>query len=577
MNTAVMATDHVSPDDGSPGGFTRLAEGTHIQGRYAITGVIGHGGFAVVYSAQHLGLHREVAIKVLHLGSETPAALVERFRLEARTSALVRHANVLEVYDTGSLPDGSPYIVMERVNGLNLSQLLLEGPMSIATSVEILRQLLCALSALADAGVVHRDVKPANLMVYKERDGIPSVKLVDFGVSKRVTIEPQPRLTYAGALVGTPQYMSPEQIRGEDVDARADIYAAGAVLYEMLSGSAPHERRSFSELVVAILEGPLQPLPELRPDCPTKLWEITAKALSRAPNERYRSARDMLAEVHALIDELQLPNGQAVQAEALLRRKQGLEDEPSPRKSWKLRALPIKLRGPLPLTVSALLAAGLIAALTSRVQEASVARSAQRADAASIMGSLNAGLADERAYSDELPTERGADRLSDLSWTAAVSPAPAQTSPPDDRDVVAAKPLDERPRVARKSVVVPAPRAAGVIGGATPVEAPTVAPNVTPVFPRSAEVDRESHARWQRAMSAALSNMIRGQLKPAQMHYAQAAATLPNSPDAFRGLGLVSARLGEAQEARSALTRYLELSPRAEDASAIRARLASLH
>jgi len=272
-----------------------LVPGTCIHGKYTVHGVLGHGGFAVVYDAEHDGLARRVAIKVLHIRHDTPLALIERFRREARISALVRHPNVLEVYDTGSLADGSPYLVMERVNGENLSALIRRGPLPIAAAVELGCQLLLGLAAIADEGIVHRDIKPDNLMLHDAGDGTPSIKLVDFGISKRVAIEPQSRLTCHGALVGTPQYMSPEQIRGEEVDVRTDIYATGAVLYEALCGHAPHESKSFSELVVAVLNASPRPLTELRRNCPVELQRIVLRALSRLPGHRYATPREMLA------------------------------------------------------------------------------------------------------------------------------------------------------------------------------------------------------------------------------------------------------------------------------------------
>jgi eukaryotic-like serine/threonine-protein kinase len=577
-----------------------LQPGTCIHGKYTVLGVLGHGGFAVVYDAQHDGLGRRVAIKVLHLRHDTPLALLERFRREARISAMVRHPNVLEVYDTGELADGSPYLVMERVNGENLAALLQRGPLPVATAVEITRQLLLGLSAIADEGIVHRDIKPDNLMLHDSGDGMPIVKLVDFGISKRVGIEPQARLTCHGALVGTPQYMSPEQIRGEEIDIRTDIYATGAVLYEALGGRAPHQSASFSELVVSVLNGQPRPLRELRPNCPVELQRIVLKALSRQRTDRYASPRELLEALEQLVEDYDLPRGAAA-----FRASEA--DEPyllapvrssliSVRRMWSARLG--DARRPLQLMLVALLlgtpgqvshvhGAPALSHTTGAMdttggqavdrwveQVAHAPLAAAPIDRSPTESSdqppgtdLEALVVRDQAEAAELKT--GSDTPTALTTVAAdtgVADSRAHRASVRRHSGAIAKSAAassaSSPAAARLEHAAPAPAAA------------TQA--IAPAQPAQQELDPAQQRAFDRTMQSALAALVRGRLDQAKQHYAEAARKAPHQPGAFRGLGLVAARLGKDQEARAALRRYLSLAPAAPDAATIRARIAAL-
>ena len=291
------ATRSVPDDQSKPG---ELRPGAYIHyGKYRIEGVLGRGSFAVVYAGTHVALRRKVAIKIVHLNAEMAKGTVQRFQQEARTASLVRHPNVLETYDSGTLPGGSPFLVVERVDGVTLASLLRRGQLAIPLAIDVGRQLARGLSAISQAGVVHRDIKPENVMVHVAADAEPIVKIVDFGVSKQLAAQAV-GLTMQGELIGTPQYMSPEQLRGEEIDSRADVYALGAVLYEAVTGRPPHERRNLGDLMVAVLSEEIPAPRALRPDCPPLLEQVLTKALARDRNERF-SPNDLLKALDAIV------------------------------------------------------------------------------------------------------------------------------------------------------------------------------------------------------------------------------------------------------------------------------------
>jgi serine/threonine-protein kinase len=267
-----------------------LSPGTCVAGKYIICDVLGTGGTAIVYAAEQVGLKRVVAFKLYPFGGALAQQLLERFEHEAQLLARVHHENVVAVFDTGSMPDGSPYLVVQRLRGESLATRLLAGPLTVTEAVDLTHQALNALGALSDAGIAHRDVKPDNLVLDRLADGGAVLKLVDFGIAKETCAEASCVLD---ELIGTPNYMAPEQIRGERVDARCDLYALGATLYEMLCGRPPHRGETLHEIVRATLYSPITPVRALRPDCPEGLEQIVMTALARDPTDRFPSARAM--------------------------------------------------------------------------------------------------------------------------------------------------------------------------------------------------------------------------------------------------------------------------------------------
>jgi len=317
MNTAILDDDDLTDDlgDTENAGHSgihpvdRLKRGEPVGDKYVVKGTLGTGGFAVVYRAEHTTLGRAVAIKVLHVEADTSPALIERFRQEARIAAVVHHPNVLDVYDTGTLADGSPYLVMELIDGETLYRRMARRGLTIPALVEVARQLLTALAILSERGIVHRDIKPENVMLHTPGQGLTVVKGLDFGISKNMG-QCDLHLTSVGSMIGTPHYMSPEQIRGEDVDTRSDLYALGVVLYEALTGRVPYDGASLNALVLAALNGDLTPVSEMRPDCPQELERIVVKAMSRSREQRYATPAEMMADLDALAADADMPRGQ---------------------------------------------------------------------------------------------------------------------------------------------------------------------------------------------------------------------------------------------------------------------------
>ncbi len=280
-----------------------------IDGKYLVRGTIGAGGMGVVLEAEHIGIGRIVAIKVLHPHLGGDEVQLKRFMREARTAGMCGHPNVAVVYDAGSLEDGRPYIVMERLYGQSLAARIAEGrPMSPEDAIDVAVQALSALDAVHRAGVVHRDVKPDNIFLVdrtaegaKPRPGnSPFVKVLDFGTSKPMS-GPERDLTGTGIAIGTAFYMSPEQARGErDLDGRVDVYACGVLLYEMLTGARPFSAPSEHAVLLKILNEQPAAIATLRPGVPHELDVIIQKAMARARDERYATAEDFITALEEL-------------------------------------------------------------------------------------------------------------------------------------------------------------------------------------------------------------------------------------------------------------------------------------
>jgi eukaryotic-like serine/threonine-protein kinase len=266
-----------------------------LAGRYAIEEEAGSGGMASVWRATDEVLSRPVAVKVPHAHLAADPAFIERFAVEARASARLTHPNIAHVLDTG-VEDGVPYIVMEYFAGETLEELLArEGPLEPDRVVEIALQLLSALRAAHDAGVIHRDVKPANVLI---GDG-DRVKVTDFGLAKAVYLSSSDPTT-TGSVLGSVPYVSPEQLTGADVDARSDLYAVGVVIYEMLTGRRPF--RAETHLATAMMRLSADPpTPRaIRPGIPRELDTAVMEAMERRPVDRFASAEEMADALHRL-------------------------------------------------------------------------------------------------------------------------------------------------------------------------------------------------------------------------------------------------------------------------------------
>jgi eukaryotic-like serine/threonine-protein kinase len=260
-----------------------------VAGRYRIERRLGAGGMSTVFQATDSVLERPVAVKLLaeHLAEDE--AFVARFRREALSAARLQHPNVVQVFDSGEDADsGRHYIVMEYVDGPSCADLLREHKrLEIEETVHIVRDACHGLDYAHRAGVVHRDVKPGNLLIAEEMN---ITKLADFGIAKAAE---QTRITQVGAVLGTAAYLSPEQARGDESGPASDIYSLGVCAYQFLTGRLPHEYSSLTELALKQQEELAQPITDLRPDVPHELDEAIRLCLERDPGNRYRSALEM--------------------------------------------------------------------------------------------------------------------------------------------------------------------------------------------------------------------------------------------------------------------------------------------
>ena len=272
-----------------------VSPGDVLAGKYRVERVLGVGGMGVVVAATHLQLEQLVALKFLLPSALLKPSAVGRFEREARAAVRLRSEHVARVIDVGTMEDGAPYIVMEYLEGRDLGARVDEdGPLSVPEAVDYLLQTCEAVAEAHALGIIHRDLKPQNLFLTSRVDGKPLVKVLDFGISKVTQGADELSLTKTTDVVGSPNYMSPEQLRAARLaDARSDIWALGAILYELLSGKVPFEAETLTQLCAMVISDPPRPLKDLRPDLPLDLIATIERCLDKDPARRFQNVGEL--------------------------------------------------------------------------------------------------------------------------------------------------------------------------------------------------------------------------------------------------------------------------------------------
>jgi hypothetical protein len=289
---------------------------------YEIRSVLGEGGMGAVYLAEHPMIARQVAVKVLHPSFAREPEMVARFINEAKAANAIGHPGIVDVLDVGTLPDQTPYLIMELLKGEGLeARLERVGRLPVAAALDFAKQAASALAAAHAAGIVHRDLKPANLFVTQDREdpARERLKVLDFGIAKLLRgLEGNQVKTGTGAVMGTPAYMSPEQSLGRsaEVDHRTDIYALGVILHRMLAGATPFQAEGGGEMMMLHVTTPPPPLGSLNPEVSAELEALVLRALAKKPEDRFQSMAELRQEVMAIIDPRSVPTVRAMGREA---------------------------------------------------------------------------------------------------------------------------------------------------------------------------------------------------------------------------------------------------------------------
>jgi serine/threonine protein kinase len=309
--------------------------GQTLDGRYLIERKIGEGGMGVVYAARHLVIERPLAIKVLKREVARDQSTIKRFVQEAKAASRIGHPHIVDVTDFGTTPDGLTYSVMEYVDGSTLSSAIkLSAPLPLERILPVAAQIAQALGAAHDKGIVHRDLKPENIFLINRDGRRDFVKIVDFGIAKVTPIDNAPvegpRLTRAGAVFGTPEYMAPEQAAGRsDTDGRVDVYALGTIMYEMLTGRVPHKSESMVRTLAMQMLDPIEPPSRIRPDLPIapEVEAVVMRALAKKREQRYQTMSELYDAIKSVSGNIEL--SQPVSS-SVTSQKQAMQLQPLP-------------------------------------------------------------------------------------------------------------------------------------------------------------------------------------------------------------------------------------------------------
>ncbi|UJR81775.1 serine/threonine-protein kinase [Sandaracinus amylolyticus] len=504
--------------------------GATLAGKYQVLELLGEGAMGRVYRAKQIALDKEIAVKVLHRHLTGAERIEMRFHREARAASRLSHPNSLHIHDFGTTDDGTLYIAMELLDGEDLQTILdHDHPLSPARIAALLVPVLRALEEAHRAGIIHRDLKPENVVVQPDRSGREHVKVCDFGIAKILDQEEGRAITVDGFVCGTPQYMAPEQSRGDVIDHRSDLYAAGVVLYQMICGVVPFSgENALGVLTRHLVEAPVPPS-ERRPELgvPRALEQICLRALEKDPGARWQSAAEMADALERMARELgsdaetRLGEG-AFRATAKPRKSQAPKEPVAKRAS----ALP---RTWMMLAPALIAAIALVAVLGSRAPE------------------------EERGIAREIATP-SAPEVSVAAPPAVETPViePAVEAPSIESTPEAPAP-SPTPRVRRERTTATASSTESV-----PAPSVEVAPVETPARSIAEIAFEEGRRRF-------LANDVPGAIA----RFEEASRAAPRDADVQKQLGRAYMRAGDVSRSIAAYRRYLELAPDAADRAVV--------
>jgi len=553
--------------------------GTRLDGRYFVAGVLGKGGMGIVYEGVHEQLGRPVAIKVLHASIATEPIVVQRFLREARIASSLGHGNIVDVSDLGHLSDGRPYLVMPRIQGISFTKLLAHhGPQTPARVVELLRGVASALDLVHAKGLLHRDVKPENLMHVVREDRSETVMLMDFGIA--VLASGGSRLTAEGVVCGTPAFLAPESARGEEADHRADVYSLATVAFELMTGQLPFDDDNpLRILPMKAFGDPPRMSTVSKHPFPEPLEIVVAQGLARFPEQRYASAG---AFVEALDAALQPGAGARFAQPKTKPAPPPFVPPPPPRPRGPTESLELPLGAsgefdldevepPPAVSGGARDLSEVERAVTSPSMRAAATPSRRGLYVVAAIGVLAAvGAALAAVLSTDEPAPAKPARAATVNKPPALelapppepvvpAPAPAATVAPLDPG----KPPDPEPEpepAPTPTRIKPKPSAATAPAARAPQSKPSAAS-----APSAEELNRQAGQA-----------LLQGHLAQAAELYEQAATRDSRSVAAWRGLGLTSERLGLTRAAIRAYRRTLQLAPTGPHADSVRERLQKL-
>jgi serine/threonine-protein kinase len=418
-STEYPANERFCPRDGtalrSQGGAADLV-GSIIAERYHVLKKLGEGGMGQVYLAEHVKMGRQSAVKVMNPAMVHDADAIGRFNREAANASRINHPNVAGIYDFGETPEGLVYLAMEFIEGETVTDIVkANGALPPQRAAEITRQAAEGLHVAHGMGIVHRDLKPDNIMVSKDRDGLDCVKVVDFGIAKAQGSESQ-KVTRTGMVIGTPEYMSPEQLAGDKLDPRTDLYSLALVAFNMLTGQLPFPGDTAqTSMIMRLTEKPKR-LMDMRPDLqwPPEVQAVMDKALEREASKRYASAREFGRALTEAVNRMPVrPSGAVgtlvMEAPAMPPRE--------PTERIAPRAAPARSRTPM-LVGGAVLAAVLVAGVLF------IPRGGEKA------GPAPSSTATPAAATVTIPTGQQSGAADSGAVTAAGAPASATAAPP---------------------------------------------------------------------------------------------------------------------------------------------------